>query len=356
MKTEIFKNLIHRLVEIEPTRSPIISCFVNLDQPRAEALSEIESRARHVSKRLGGQRRVDFEDALDEVREYLEGAIREGSKSVAVYSRWGNHPVFLPLQFRVPLETQFIVDRLPHIYPLIELKDTYHRFVIVITTEDAVRILETTVGSVTEEILASRPELRERVGREWTREHYRNHKREREQQFIREKIRVIDELMSRRGHSYLIVAGSPRMTAAFTKALPARLHKRLLSSISANPKAGIDPILLRSVELFVEAENSESHDHVEKLESAILRNGLGVAGYQASKEALIGGYADLLIVEQAYADPEMREELVRLATASGVQIETVNCSETLRRLSGYGCLLRFRPDAIEARSVLETAA
>ena len=45
----------------------------------------------------------------------------------------------------------------------------------------------------------------------------------------------------------------------------------------------------------------------------------------------------------------MREELVRLAENNGVEIETVSGSETLRRLSGVGCLLRCRPKAKRGR-------
>ena len=149
MKKEIFANVINRLIEIEPTSSPLISCFVNLEHPRSDYYSEFESRAALVSKRLGGIRSIDFEDALDEVREYLERKISPSTRGVAIYSRWGDHPVFLPMQFEVPLKTEFIVDDLPHIYPLIELKDTYHRFVIAILTEGDARILETTIGAVT---------------------------------------------------------------------------------------------------------------------------------------------------------------------------------------------------------------
>lgn len=343
MKNANLKKFIRHLVEVEPTSSPLLSCFLDLDKSRAAALDELEARSTMTAQRLEGKRRSDFQDAYKEVREYLNSSLEGSSKSAAIYARWGENPVFSAMQFEVPLETDFVVDSLPHIYPLIQLKDTYHRFVIVITTETEARILETTIGAVTEEILKKRADLRERLGREWTREHYQNHKREREQQFIREKIRILDRLMSQRGHNHLIVAGSPGMVGRLTGELPQRLKEKLITTMPVNPKSGLDPILLESIQLFVAAENVESHNRVRDLESAVLRGGLGVAGYHASRAALQGGYADVLIVDQEDSDPELREELVRLAVGGGVTVETVNRNETLQRFGGAGCLLRYLP-------------
>ncbi len=344
MNQEVLKKLIHQLVAIEPNESPLISCFVNLEQPRRDYFTEIEPQARMIGKRLSGLRKRDFEDAMDEVRDYLNRSLKPPSKSLAIYSRWGDQPVFLPVEFEVPLETMFVVDGHPHVYPLIELKDTYHRFVTVIATDDEARILETTVGAVTEDILTTRPELRQRVGREWTRLHYQNHKKERDQQFVREKIRVIEEIVGRGGHNHIVIAGSHKMANRLRNALPARLKRMLIDTISTNPKGGLNPILAEAIQLFAAAENLESHTNVEMLEHAVMTDGLGVAGYEASQHALLNGYADMLIVDQNETELGMREELVRLATRTGVSIETVNRSETLARLGGIGCLLRFRPD------------
>lgn len=43
----------------------------------------------------------------------------------------------MALQFRVPLPTELAVDTVPHIYRLVELKDVYHRYGLVISNEAA---------------------------------------------------------------------------------------------------------------------------------------------------------------------------------------------------------------------------
>lgn len=343
MKTYTFNKFLGKLLNLDSNQSQIISCFVNLETGHKEGIRDLEIEFSELCTKLAGKPLKDFEAGQRKILTYLTNELKISTKSAVIYVRSGDGLVFEAMQFVVPFETQVIVDKLPHIYPLIELKDIYHRFVIVITTETHARILETTIGSVTEEILTARPDLRQRIGREWTREHYRNHKHERELQFVREKIRIVDELISRRGHNYLIVAGSPKMVSLLTEALPDRLKKKLISKFTSNPKSGLGPILRNSILEFSNSEKLESHDRVVTLESAVLGNGLGVSGFDASHEALIGGYADVLIIDQEFQNLAGREELVRLATRNKIQIETVDNSEKLRRFGGVGCLLRFKP-------------
>ena len=355
-KTTPLNKLIHQLIKIEPDSSPLISCFVNIDHPRSNYFTELELRSQHFLNQFSGKRRDDFQDALAEVREYLEKSLKPESKSVAIYCRWGESPTFVAHQFQVPMETALIVDDLPHIYPLVELKDTYRRFVIVLTNENEAQIMETTIGAVTEEILTQRPEIRQRVGREWTKQHYRNHKRERSAQFVREKVRVIESLMNGRGINYLILTGNPKMVGRLKRALPNHLKSRLLDAYGAATNQGVSPILLESLQLIIAAENIESHDRVAELEQSILSNGLGVAGYQASKDAIEGGYADVLVIDQDLEDEEMREELVRLAAKASIEVETVRRSDRLKALSGVGCLLRYRPMPIANETPMRAAS
>ena len=337
------KKALIRLSEVAPNDSPLISCFVNLEENLALTLQAFDRQAKEMGRRLTGQRKVDFEDAFAEIVQHLETSVAKGSKGAAIYARWGERPFFLPLEFSVPLETKLILDSLPHLYPVIETKDTYHRFAIVVVTEEEARIVETVVGAVTREIFAKRPELRERLGREWTREHYQNHKKNRSDQFLQQKIGIVDELMKQRGHNYLVVAGSPKAISRFTKALPSQLKKKLLTTLPTNPRNGIYPIVVEALEVFAANEHIESHDRVAELESALMSNGLGVVGLAATKEALTVGYADMLIIDHDLDDPEAKEELVRLATRNDIPIETVKNSETLTRLGGVGCLLRYLP-------------
>jgi protein required for attachment to host cells len=339
---------IRQLIEIAPSADGVLSCFIRLEHPRAGFEKELEAQFHKLRATMESDERLRFGIAFEQLLAYLEERQLPKTRGVSVHMRLGEDPFFLPMEFEVPLETQLIIDDLPHIYPLIALKDVYHRFVTVITNEVEARIFETTLGAVSEEVLTERKDLRQRIGREWTREHYQNHKHEREQQMIREKIGVIDELMRRGGHNHLVIAGSPTMVGRMTAALPQRLKDKLISTLATNPNSGVNPILLEAVQAFVDAENAESHDEVRKLRRGIHTGGLGVSGFAESLAALEGGYADMLLIDADHLDPSQRETLTRLAAGGGVGVETVSGSEVLQQLGGVGCLLRYRPGGVLA--------
>jgi len=355
MKIESMKEMMTLLAEVEPSDSPVLSCFVNLKQHHQAAADEIGRQAAVLSRTLKDEQKQCFDQALEEITQYLIQTPLPNAGGAALYARAGEQPFFYILSTGVAFESEFIVDDLPHLYPLVETRDTYHRFVVVTLTAREARIFETTAGSITNEILTERPDLRQKIGREWTRERYQNHKSDRKNRFVQAKIDVVEELMAKRGHNHLIVAGSPKMVSMFTNALPARLREMLVDTLDVNPKAGINPIILEAIESFVAIEHQESHDHVAQLESAIMRKGLGVSGEQATREALEHGYCDMLIIDQDYADKEAKEELVRMAVTAGVEIETVKESVKLAQLSGVGCLLRYRPSHIPSELTKQLA-
>lgn len=340
------KEMMIRLAEVEANESPVITCMVNLTQTHQQASDEIERQSIEVSRSLDHAKRRCFEEALESITSYLLKTPLPEASGAVVYARAGDAPFMMAIPVGVAFDTSIIVDDLPHVYPLVETRDTYHRFVVVTLTAREARIFETTAGSITNEIMTERPELRKKIGREWTRERYQNHKRDRKSRFVQSKIEVVEELMAKRGHNHLIVAGSPKMVSQFTKALPPKLQEMLVDTLDVNPKAGISPIILEAIDSFVANEHEESHDRVDQLESAVMRRGLGVIGEACVREALEHGYADMLIIDQDYADSVIKEELVKIAINAGVEIETVKESEKLGRLGGVGCLLRYLPSYV----------
>ena len=92
---------------------------------------------------------------------------------------------------------------------------------------------------------------------------------------------------------------------------------------------------------FVEKEQGESFSAVETLHGAIRINGLGLSGEHTTLRALKRGQGDMLVLAKGY-DSEAREEMVRLATATGCEVEIVEQSDLLVQLGGVGCLLRYR--------------
>lgn len=338
------KNLqkhIRTLVTLDETNSPVVSYYLNREGNKLANRLELTNRGQTLRQSLWGRARDDFEAAMNQIEEFVDTELLPDTRGVAIFARAGEGNFFLPLQFRVPVSNWIAVTALPNIYHLIELKDTYHRYVVMISTEESARILEVTLGSVTEELWRERPELRKRVGREWTKEHYQNHRRERTNQFVKEKIKILERLMAAGGHTHLILAGNPQMTARIRKALPRHLEEKLIDTVVAGPNDDISDVVAATLSQFIEQEEQEAQALVDTLYREIRTSGLAVVGPEASLEALQQGQADVLVLAQDMPDLTLREELVRLAAQNHCQVEVVNYSPMLMEFGGVGCLLRY---------------
>ena len=335
------EDLIVRLVEIDENESPLISCYVDLTKSREAQIAEVEQRSVIARAGLRGQARHDYDDALNEIVDHLRHRPLQSKRSLAMFSRWGDEPFFSLFELDAPLENQLMVDSLPMIYLLIALKDKLNRFVVVLTSEDEARILEVVIGQVTESMLTKRPELRKRVGREWTKEHFQSHKRGRHAQFLKEKVALIEQLMAKKGYNHLVIFGSSPNVTRLTNALPKRLQELVIDPKGSSTATTVSDCVKEAIQLFIEAEERESQSTVQRLHLGIMHNGLGVAGHDAVLDALGSGQADTLVILDSYP-ADQREEVVRAAVQAKVNVETVGESELLEYYGGAGCLLRYR--------------
>lgn len=339
------KNLqkhIKTLVTLEETNAPVISCYLNLEHDQAPYQQFIRGRASILRKILFGEGLRGFEEAFQQVETFVATELLPEAKGAAIFARGGKAPLFLPLQFRLPLPDWFTVTALPNIYHLVELKDNYHRYVLLIAYEESVKILEVNLGEVSEQLWLLRPELRQRVGREWTKEHYQSQVRVQTERMIKETIEMLEQLMSAGGHTHLILAGNPQVTSRVRKALPKPLAAKLMDSVVASSRDNVSEVVAATLSTFIEQEEQESLAVVERLQQEVFTNGLAVTGPEDCLQAIQQGQADILVIARGIPDTLTKEELVRLAEKSGCHVEVVNYSEILMAFDGVGCLLRYR--------------
>ena len=339
------KNLqqhIRTLAELDETADPLLGVYVNVDANAEAVARKLQDQARVVRKTILLHQRENFDLALERVIAFVESELFPETRGAAIFARAGNTPFFLPLQFRVPLADWFIADTAPNIYPLIELKDTYHRYVILISTEAQARIVEVNLGAVTEELWRTRPELRERVGREWSKEHYQNHRRERTNRFVKEKVKVLEQLMAQGGHAHLVLAGNPFLCARVRAALPKHLQAKLIDTIVAGNRDEISEIVEATLSAFIEKQELGAHALVDTLRREVRVGGLAVLGAEASLRAMEHGNADVLVLARNLPDRALREKLARTAERHDVEIHFVTHSDELMEFGGVGCLLRYK--------------
>jgi len=360
MNNDALAHLIDRLVKIEPNSSPVISCFVGFGADASYEVEKIHAQARLLRRRLGGMVRHDFEDAYEEIRNSLLAALASPAikdlRSMALYSRWGDDPCLYVEGFKVPMKTRLHVGPLPQIYPLVTLKDRYDRFITVLLTEDESRIVETSLGSITRDILASVPETAARkIGESLTREIYHRQGQAEARAtdgYLQDKILTLDKVVEEGGSTHILLAGNPALTGALQKALPPRLSSLVVSSFCADWEWGLDSVLEEAMAQFTCFEARETIDRLAELEASVLSGGLAVVGYDACTDAIRAGICDVFLIDQELPWKDTREEMVRLARDHQVSIETVPSGPRIDRLGGMGCLLRRHPQPYGVNSAL----
>ncbi|MEJ6643499.1 MAG: hypothetical protein QNL33_09590, partial [Akkermansiaceae bacterium] len=202
LKTPGFDQLLGAKHSLKPPPPPpVVSAYFDHSKPIAPLYEEFTIWRRSIRQSFVGRAKLDFDAATDRIQAELISRANKGTKvrSSAIFSRSGEHPFFLPLTFKVPVETLFNSRTYPVIFPRVELKDRFNRFVVILITQESARIIEMNLGETSLETLAQRPAARDRNGREWTREHYLNHGRERDRRFLKENVAMIEQLMSQPG-------------------------------------------------------------------------------------------------------------------------------------------------------------
>jgi hypothetical protein len=369
---ELQKHIL-TLATLPQTNDPVISCYLNRKPGQSNGRHLLEQRARLLRGSLVSKRQMEFEEALHQIDAYLGQCVPEGVVGLAMFARAGEQPFFLPLEFHVPLPNWLAVDTAPHIYHLVELKDTYHCYAVLFCTETGIRILGLQVGTIIDDIWKEFPSPRDPARRDWTREQYQNDRQQRTNLFIKELIGVLSQFMFTGRYGHLILAGSPKITSRIRKTLPNHVSAKLVDVISASEYDRPDDVVNATLVSFVEQEERESQAVVEKLQREIDTHGLAVVGTAAAFEALKLGQAYMLVLAKAY-DPgtgwmcgacgaagvepspnkicsecrskdvrelNVKEELVRMAERTGSGVEVVNHSDSLMYLGSVGCLLRF---------------
>lgn len=333
---------ISALSTLPETDAPVLSAYFDLQRPIENLRATFETWSIAARIALPKAQRTLFDEEKAEVRQLLKQVWPEDIQGLAVFVRCGEHPLLMALPFQATLETHFDVSPRPAIFPLIQLKDRFHRFVLVICTEDTGRIMELTLGAVTQEILTTRPDPGNRLGRQLSREHFHHRREENGRRLVRDQVLIIGNLMSRRGLNHLILAGHPRHVSALREQLPKHLQSRIVGSVFHAPNGhDYSPLLDQAIDAFIQAEQEESRSTVERLHEQVRRQGLAAVGIHACREVIEAGAASQLVISEELPHPD-REDLVRLATLHDLPIEVCEGDELLQSHGGVGCLLRFR--------------
>lgn len=374
MESNDLLRAVRALSTMKESGMPVFSCYLDAEHGCPPCLAFLAERAKLLKRIIPSEQQESLDLSLKKIEHYIhDNASMHDVKGLAVFVRTVENSFFLGLKFYVPLPNRLLVDCVPNIYHLVELKETYDRYVVVLMTNEMASILEVNLGAITKQTWSDHPPQPENVGREWTKEQYQHHRQKQTEITIHEKIKVVDTLVSAEGHSHLILAGNAHMVERFKANLPPHLRQKLVDTVFAKSNDKTPDIVSATLSSFIEFRQQQSRTCVEMLQQAIYTNGLGVTGTRATLQCLRCDRADMLILAKGY-DPgptwrctccqdlqvgksqpkvcpecsstqfqviNVKEEMVRLAQGSSCKVAVVRDNDFLIACGGVGCLTRY---------------
>jgi hypothetical protein len=348
------QQLLHALARVDPGDALVMSVYLDLrphitgENPAVRAGHIVlKDRLRAIEKTLlpRGQALDDFRVDMARVNHYFDDHAEPWLQGVALFACSRIH-LFEALESGVPFEDQVVLEPMPDLFQLARLIDEHETAVVALVDTNTARMFVTRRGI-----------LREVGGRDDDAFLYRqrntgglNHKRYQRRvqnqriDFAREMAEALEALVAREGATRVILAGDavaiPLLHAALSPQLEPLVSEQILRLDIRTPRADVADEI---APLLTQIEADESHSVADRLIEAVREQGLGVIGAQETRDALSHGQAETLVLaEEAPLTPQERNDLVRLAAASGAAVETVQGHEALREAGGVGALLRYR--------------
>ncbi|MGI9433508.1 MAG: hypothetical protein ACR2Q4_01550, partial [Geminicoccaceae bacterium] len=227
MELRNLQEHIKTLATLPETEAHFISCYLKIENGRVKDRGELAEQVKGLRRGLTGLAAKEFVAAMERIEAYLASQLLPDARGLAAFCQTGTGSFFLPLQFRVSLPNWIQLGSTPNIFHLVELKDSYERYVVMFCTTEKMWILEINLGAVTKQLWRENEITRERVGQDWTKAQYQRHNRNLGAKFIKEMVNVLDHRMSAGGYGHLILAGDPKMTIELEGQLPKHLKQKL---------------------------------------------------------------------------------------------------------------------------------
>lgn len=125
--SDTIQNHLLTLARVRKTGAPVISCYLLLDQGRLTNRDSLKGRLGALRHGLTGSICELFDEALDPIATVLAGQLSPDTRSIALFSRAGEYPLFVFLEFQTVLQEWITAGAAPDISQLVELEAEHRR-------------------------------------------------------------------------------------------------------------------------------------------------------------------------------------------------------------------------------------
>jgi len=371
-------TLLHALAAFEPDGADVISLYLDLrtDQHgrethdvflRSAASDVLEGETPGVGVVTGKAR------ALARIEHFLATDVGRSANGAAIFTTTGDGDFFEGVAIDAPLEAhQIFVGPVPHLYSLVRVIDQYPRYAALLLDSNRARIIVFGLGEVEARTEVTGEKTRRHSMGGWSQARYQRRIDNIHLQHVKEVVDALDTVVRGEAIDRIIVAGDAGIVARLREQLPAALADKVMDVLRLDRHAGEDEIIEEALAALRRKDAEGDAQRVAEVLDAWRAGGLGVAGPEATLQALQLGQVDELLVvaapatlkpvqrlpDDAGAAPSLTESssgdgaqqtqvhladaLVTKATQTGAAVRIIEDPELLRAHGGVAAALRFR--------------
>lgn len=371
--TAITPESIRELSALRSDGDPVVSCYLDVDGRRSAMRQGYEAElGRLLRLAREGNGAVAAEADLRRIEDFAkEGLDRSHTRGLAMFS-CASQGLWRAVELPVPVYDRIVVGPTPAVMQLEAIVQELERIGVLLVDRHLARVFVFDLGEMIDhsELLGQTSrDLDVRGMKDQGFERERQHGDEMALQHVRNAADVAFDLFREHGFERLTIGAGEDLLPVVESALHPYLRDRLVEPISVPVNAGLDEVRRATIDVLIEVERIKELGIVGRLRDALGSGSLGVAGLDATLEALGERRVETLLISRGYSEtgwecqkcgylgfkgptcPLDGEEMVRLddvveaavdaAFRQSCRVEVCTDNADLDVLGRIGALLRY---------------
>lgn len=299
-------------------RSPVLSVFLNVDQSVSSNLNRgFEAALKNMIRDLfegieGSEQEKEFSTDAERVGRFINN-YQPRARSLAIFCD-ASEDFLWSRDVNAPLKNEIHWHEKPYIRPLLEARDEFERYAVLLADKAQARLFTVFLGEIQEHQEAFAEAQVKHIKAPGS-DHSRSQMQVQRKAdvhvlwHLKNAAELLGRLDDQKRFERLVLAGPVEATSQLQKILPDHLKRRLIGTVSLALDAAPQQVLSETLKLGLESERSGE----EELVSDLLTGA-------AKKERAVVGMADTMKMLQ-------EGRVWQLVFAEGVSISGAECSQ-----------------------------
>lgn len=344
--------LLDRLAAVTPADGPCISLYVdarpdNTGRPHWGPIVRKELAGRARSFREGTPARAAYDADAEPVLRWLEAEPRSSAAGVAVFACRAAD-LFEGVELDAAVDTELVVARVPHLYPLARLLDQWRRYAVVVTDTHVARICVVALGTIRARASIESPKVSRTSAGGWSQARYQRHIDKFHREHVKELVDTLERVVREDRIDRILLAGDEVVAPLVREALPKTLLERVVEVGNLDVTSSEAEILRETLDGARAQDARDDAERVARVLDAYRAGGLGMIGVPGVSAALDNGQVHELIIVadptrlEGADGPAIADVLVAKARQTSARVSFVEDPALLAEAGGVAALLRFR--------------